>query len=373
MTAFRVPSETVRGQSYKVEVQNGEAVCDCPGFRSHHHCKHADALKERTMSMSETIPEERALAVTDEIPEALPMQMPATTLPTQAELSIIGKIAATVIGAKGHAVPSAIDSPAKAAAVMLAGWEMGLLPMAALRHVYVVNGRTEPDAQAMMGIVRAQDSTARFIFLEYTEERCTVQLRRRGEDVVICTYTLEDAQKSGQLAKDGPWHKYPRDMLAWAAVKRVCRLGAADLVNAIGSRRVADVREMLPEPHESDAPLLPEPSEDAADGAVAGADEAREGEGDGQPDDAVSGAGEPVAEAVAGRSAGALQQPRVGLRLRDVPSDPADDSASVAATGETGEAALAPAEPARWTAADQAEEDRQTEMLPPAPKSRAHP
>jgi len=296
MTAFRIPSETVRGQSYKVEVQNGEAVCDCPGFRSHHHCKHVDRLlegedccwigdpcpehnptKEKTMSETETVPEERALAVTDDIPEALPMQMPATTLPTQAELSIIGKIAATVIGAKGHAVPASIDSPAKAAAVMLAGWEMGLLPMAALRHVYVVNGRTEPDAQAMMGIVRAQDSTARFTFLEYTAERCTVELRRRGESVAICTYTLEDAKKSGQLAKDGPWHKYPRDMLAWAAVKRVCRLGAADLVNAIGSRRVAEVREMLSEPQEAAAQLA-EPSADAVGGAVEIAGETTHGD-----------------------------------------------------------------------------------------------
>ena len=52
-------------------------------------------------------------------------------------------------------------------AVMLAGWEVGAKPMTALRHMFVVNGRTEPDAQLMMGIVKARDPSARFQFQEF--------------------------------------------------------------------------------------------------------------------------------------------------------------------------------------------------------------
>ena len=190
--------------------------------------------------------DERAV-VKHEGPAPLEVSIPPRSLPTQAELSVMGKIAQTLVQARGHSVPKEIDSAAKAAAVLLAGWELGVKPMTAFRHIFVVNGRTEPDAQVMMGLVRAKDPSAQFIFHVYTTSACEVELRRGGKHVVTGMYTMEDARASGQLAKGGPWKQYPRDMLAWAAVKRACRLGAPDLVNAIPSVMEGDAADLLEE------------------------------------------------------------------------------------------------------------------------------
>ena len=190
--------------------------------------------------------DERAL-VAHEGPAPLEVSIPPRSLPTQAELSVMGKIAQTLVQARGHSVPKEIDSAAKAAAVLLAGWELGVKPMTAFRHIFVVNGRTEPDAQVMMGLVRAKDSSAQFIFHDYTADRCKVEVRRGDKHIVTVEYTLRDATASGQMAKGGPWKQYPRDMCAWAAVKRACRLGAPDLVNAIPSVMEGDAGELLEE------------------------------------------------------------------------------------------------------------------------------
>ena len=244
--ALEIPSET-SDRIYKLEVHDGVAVCDCPGFTNHGHCRHVDeATKEETVTgtPTEQTEESRALTVA---PQPLAVAMPTRTLPTRDELSVIASIAASVVKAAGHAVPKEMDSPYKAMAVMLAGWELGMKPMTALRHIFVVNGRTEPDAQAMMGVVRALDPTADFIFHEWTEDACKVELRRQGRTALTIEYTITDAQKSGQIGRvqGGPWAKYPRDMLAWAAVKRVCRLGAPDLINAIPSVAVEDTEGMV--------------------------------------------------------------------------------------------------------------------------------
>jgi hypothetical protein len=239
----RYRSRTQPGVSYKTDTHDGEGICDCPGFRSWGHCFHVDLEKEQGMTDNE-----KAVAIRDEgdePPAPMALTIPERTLPTSGELAVMGQIAKTLASVRGHSVPKEIDSPAKAAAVILAGWEVGLKPMTAFRRIFVVNGRTELDAQALMGVVKAKDQSAEFIFHEYTATGCTVELRRGDKTVVTASYTLEDATKSGQVAKGGPWKQYPRDMCAWAAVKRACRLGAPDLINAIPAVDVGAAGDML--------------------------------------------------------------------------------------------------------------------------------
>lgn len=175
---------------------------------------------------------------------------PDSLLITHAELRLMWTIASTVQGAAGEAVPKGLTT-ASAMAIMLAGWEMGFRPMTSLRHIHTINGRTEPDAQAMAALVMSRDPSARFVWHEYTQEAADVELFRAGREPVRCRYTLEDAKRSGQAAKSGPWQAFTRDMLAWSAMKRCCRLGAADLVNLAGVS-VAAVPEVAPLPLDGD-------------------------------------------------------------------------------------------------------------------------
>jgi hypothetical protein len=180
---------------------------------------------------------------------------PETTLPTRGEIDVMALIASRAVLATGL-VPKNIDTADKAFAVMLAGWEAGLKPMTALRHVYVVNGRTELDAQAMMGVVLARDPGARFTFHQRDETACDVSLQRFGRKVVRIKYTLEDAERSGQAKKDGPWQLYRADMLAWNAIRRCCRFGASDLINTVSGVDVGEAGEMMGDLPDDEDPVI---------------------------------------------------------------------------------------------------------------------
>ena len=170
-------------------------------------------------------------------------------LATTQHLDQIKALAAMAVAGGSDMLPKNIKSPAQAAAIMLAGYELGLRPFTALRHVYIVGGRTEIETRAMVGIVRARDPRIGFDWPDYTAEVVTCVLTRPGQKPVKVSYTIADANASGQTRKkkiwvgeggqrkqievNGPWQLYPRDMLYAAATKRACRLGAPDLINAI--------------------------------------------------------------------------------------------------------------------------------------------
>lgn len=164
---------------------------------------------------------------------------PTAILPDRETLELIQFISGTVVNGNGGGgmVPDSIKTQAQAAAVMLAGWEVGIRPMTALRHVYLVNGKTNLEARAMMGVVRAADPAITFDVPEYTHEAVTIRMHRPGQpNAVEVRYTLADAKASGQYERNPTWKKYTRDMLYAAAAARVCRIGAPDLINAIDSR-----------------------------------------------------------------------------------------------------------------------------------------
>lgn len=164
---------------------------------------------------------------------------PTALLPTRGDLEAMALIAGQAIKAAGM-IPAALKTKEQALAVMLAGWELGLRPMTSLRHVYVVNGKTEIETRAMVGIIRARDPRIKFAWPEYTSEAVTCVISREGQPDTKVRYTVEDATKSGQMAKGGVWKQYTRDMLYAAATKRACRLACPDLINAIEGAMVTE-------------------------------------------------------------------------------------------------------------------------------------
>lgn len=217
---------------------------------------------------------ETAVVKHDQPPVALTIGAPPTALmTTKDELAQMWAIAQTVSKAVGM-VPANIKTPEQAMAVLLAGWELGMRPMTSLRHCYVVNGRTEIETRAMVGIIRSRDPRITFEWPQYTREAVTCILRRPGQPETMVTYTVADAKASGQY-KPGPWQSYTRDMLYAAATKRACRLGAPDLINAIeGSMTTVSDAEMaiapvqarvLDNPPEPIAPEMYDEGDDPAE------------------------------------------------------------------------------------------------------------
>lgn len=171
--------------------------------------------------------------------------------PVPNELQSMVFIARNLPQAAGSAVPKG-TTEGRAFAQMLAGWELGIGPMASIRHMVVINGRTEPDTQLMMGICLANDPTVDFRWNEVSGTRAELELWRGGVMKIRTSYTPEDAERAGQAKRptrtiwkdnrpvgeeefDGPWQTHTHLMLAYNAARTAMKLAAPDLINSIAS------------------------------------------------------------------------------------------------------------------------------------------
>ena len=153
--------------------------------------------------------------------------------------------------AAGQTIPATLDTPAKAAAVILAGRELGFDPMTSFRRFYIVNGQTQLDAQGIVALV--QRAGGDIVYHETTDTVADVEIVRPGRASVRVRYTMEQAVKAGstknKYGDKAVWTSHPADMLIWKAVTRAGKRGAADLINAIEGAmvRLDDIADYAPE------------------------------------------------------------------------------------------------------------------------------
>lgn len=227
----------------QVRPDGQRAVCNCIGFTTHNHCKHQRELEFRmTNGIVKYSDQAPARAVSHDDDEEDNRQLapvavrpPKRLLPSMQELDVIARLAKNLSSARGFAVPKGVDHPAKAFAIIYAGYEVGIGPMTAMRHVYVVNGQTSFSAQLMMGLVQARDPSVRFVFHRRDAQGCVVELFRRDESLGKVEYLEADAKRAKALEKTGPWKEHPDLMYAYAAIKRAVKLFVPDLALAIES------------------------------------------------------------------------------------------------------------------------------------------
>jgi len=128
--------------------------------------------------------------------------------------------------------------PDQIAAAMLAGAEVGLKPMAALRMVAIIRGRPTLTAEAQRGLVTAAGHE--IWFEESTTTRCIAAGRRAGNDRVgRITWTLDDAKRAG-LAGQHNYRTYPAEMLRARASAALCRAMFADVTLGIPAAEELD-------------------------------------------------------------------------------------------------------------------------------------
>lgn len=95
---------------------------------------------------------------------------------------------------------------------ILAGQELGMPPMAALRGIHVVKGKPILSADSMVGVVLGRGIARYFRCVEESPMSVTYETLREGSpEPQRCTWTMEDAKRAG-LDGDN-WRKYPRAML----------------------------------------------------------------------------------------------------------------------------------------------------------------
>lgn len=116
------------------------------------------------------------------------------------------------------------------------GMELGFAPLAALRAVTVIKGRTGLYADAMVALVLQSGKADYFRCANSSAESATYVSRRRGEkDEVSKTFTVADAKQAGLTGGGGNYGKYPTHMLEARAKSWLARDLYPDVLHGIYS------------------------------------------------------------------------------------------------------------------------------------------
>lgn len=154
--------------------------------------------------------------------------VPVSNLPTQGEWN-------TIIGMAQQLVPTgflpkAVDSPQKAAAIMLKARELGVPPMYALSNIAVIQGKPTANAELMLALVkRAYGRDA--IWVEHSSPKVAkVGYLVHGKPKYY-EFTIEMAA-AAKLTGD-VWQKFPDAMLRARCISAVCRMEFPEVIGGM--------------------------------------------------------------------------------------------------------------------------------------------
>lgn len=137
-------------------------------------------------------------------------------------------------------LPLSLRSAPDVLAIVMTGAELGLPPMAALRSLYVLDGKPSIYVAAKLAVVRARGLMSVFREIESTSERATYEIGRRGEEPIRRSFSIEDA-KTAQLVKSGGnYVKSPAKMLRWRVIGELLDLLFPDVLLGVGDETGGD-------------------------------------------------------------------------------------------------------------------------------------
>jgi len=143
---------------------------------------------------------------------------------------------AKYIAHSGMVPKNYIGNPGAVMVAIQMGAELGLLPMAAVQNIAVINGRPSLWGDAMLALVTAHPDC-----IDVHEEAsddgalATCSVQRRNRSLVVRTFSIDDAKKAGLWTKAGPWTQYPKRMLQLRARGFALRDSFPDALRGIAS------------------------------------------------------------------------------------------------------------------------------------------
>lgn len=159
--------------------------------------------------------------------------------------------------AQSSLLPKSVNREHDIFFIVVAGMELGIPPMAALRSLYVVNGRTALESKAKMSLCLSKGAAVYFRRTEYTPEATTWETLRRGQtEPVKMRYTRQEAiaaflapgpnpdGKGPPVAgKEGPWRLYTQRMISHRALGWICDDVYPDVVLGVATAEDFDDEE----------------------------------------------------------------------------------------------------------------------------------
>lgn len=133
--------------------------------------------------------------------------------------------------AKSALLPEALrGKPADVVVQILAGRELGIPPMAAIRGVHVVLGKPILSADAMIAVALGSGKCVYFRRVAESDKSVTWETLRVGWTTPQqCTWTMDMAKSAALNTKDN-WRAYPRSMLSARAAAELARSAYPDVL-----------------------------------------------------------------------------------------------------------------------------------------------
>ena len=121
-------------------------------------------------------------------------------------------------------LPRHISSPEGAFTMMVAGAELGLTSMQAIRSLKMVDGNITMPAELMVARVKTRcPDCVYFQLIETTGAVATYETQRKGEPKPVrMSFTIEEARQA-ELTGKANWKRYPAAMLRARATSSLCR------------------------------------------------------------------------------------------------------------------------------------------------------
>lgn len=113
-------------------------------------------------------------------------------------------------------LPEHIKTPGQCVAIILAGRELGMAPMRALRSIMLVKGKVTEAADSQLA--RFKTEGGRAVFKHLDERKAILWLRHPNGDEHEETFTYEDAERAGltkssRSGEPSMYHKHPKAMM----------------------------------------------------------------------------------------------------------------------------------------------------------------
>lgn len=165
------------------------------------------------------------------------------------------KLASSLTKDARSMLPQSIRTPGEALAVIMAGQELGLPPMTALREVVLIKGKVTLSAQLMLAMMKRGGVRHTW---EHTDAKGATLTLQRGEDAPFTSsFTIEDAQRAGIASH--MYKKWPAAMLRARCISAAARAYCPDLLMGVyvhGELDDPEPIDVTPEPEQPPAPAI---------------------------------------------------------------------------------------------------------------------
>lgn len=144
-------------------------------------------------------------------------------------MDLVLRTAEKLKGARGL-LPETLKTEGEIVAVLLAGQELGIPPMAALRGLQVVRGKVIISYDTMIALLRR--ASYRVEWLESTQTKAVLRLTSPDGSTHVETWDQDRAKRAGLWGK-GTWSQYPETMLRARCVSSGARAFAGEVLSGV--------------------------------------------------------------------------------------------------------------------------------------------